>query len=80
MSANSDSKNNAELSGMDLKRALDMMDALLYPTLTSGQIVAENTTITTNFKTSPEQKPTDDSESVLGRRDIFFSRGHTGWE
>jgi homoserine trans-succinylase len=57
-----------------------MTDVLVFPTLTSEPIAAENMTSTTNLEMLVEQKQTNVCENVSEKRDIFFSRGHTGWE
>jgi hypothetical protein len=80
MNANSAFKINAKSYGRDYVRESDTMDAPQSPTSTSGPIVAESTIITTNSRTLAEQRLTDGYENVSAKRDIFSSRGHTGWE
>lgn len=62
-----------------------MTDVPAFLIGTSVNTVATNTTPTTNLETQPEQKQTPECENASstmegGRKDIFFSRGATGWE
>lgn len=79
-SVNSDSKTNVVSSGTELKKASNTTAAQVSQTSISGQTAAENTTTTTNLETSPEWKPIRDLGNAYDVRDIFSSRGHTGWE
>lgn len=80
MNANSDLKISVKSYGTDYVKESNTTDVRECLTSISGPTVAENTIITTNSQMYPEAKQIVDYENACEKRDIFSSRGYTGWE
>jgi hypothetical protein len=77
---NSPSRNNFPSLSEGTKRALNMMDVALHPTLILEQIVAMSTTSTTNAQILHELKLIGAYGSVCEKRDTSSYRGSIGQE
>jgi hypothetical protein len=80
MSANSVFKINAASCGTVYGKALNTTDAQEFLTLISGPTAAQSMIIITSSGMYRVEKLTNDLERAFVKKDIFSSRGHTGWE
>lgn len=79
-SVNLGSENSVKSYGTDSGKELNTTDVLACLTSILGKTVVTNTMPTINWLTYQEPKLTKNYDPALERKDIFFSRGYTGWE